>query len=201
MLPKKIFISFSILFLIIVLSFTYCVSIQKSLASKVLRLHVLANSNSTFDQELKLKVKDEIVNYLTPLLKDSKNLDETKEIINSNISEIKNLAKMVTNKYSDYKVNVSISTSNFPTKAYGNISFPAGNYEALKVEIGEAKGNNWWCVMFPPLCFTNSSAGVFDDISENKLKENLSTAEYAMINNPQKPSVKIKFKLLEWWNS
>ena len=201
MLPKKIFISFSILFLIIALSLTYCVSIQKSLSSKVLRLHILANSNSTFDQELKLKVKDEIVNYLTPLLKDSKNLGETKKIIAENISEIKNIAKLVTNKYSNYNVKVSISNSNFPTKTYGNISFPAGNYEALKVEIGEAKGNNWWCVMFPPLCFTNSSAGVFDDDSNKKLKETLSSSEYAMINNTNNPSVKIKFKLLELWNS
>jgi len=201
MLPKKIFISFSILFLIIILSLTYCVSIQKSLSSKVLRLHVLANSNSTFDQELKLKVKDEIVNYLTPLLKDSKSLNETKKIITKNISEITNMAKLVINKYSDYNVKVSISNSKFPTKTYGNISFPAGNYEALKVEIGEAKGNNWWCVMFPPLCFTNSDAGVFDDDSNKKLKENLSSSEYAMINNASKPSVKIKFKLLEWWNS
>lgn len=201
MLPKKIFISFSILFLLLILALTYCVSVQKSLSSKILRLHVLANSNSTFDQELKLKVKDEIVNYLTPLLKDSKNLSETKEIINTNICEIKNLASLTVNKYSDYEVNVSIDTSNFPTKTYGNISFPAGNYEALKIEIGEARGNNWWCVMFPPLCFTNSSAGVFDDTSNKKLKENLSSQEYAMINNANKPSVKIKFKLLEWWNS
>ena len=201
MLPKKIFISFSILFLFIILSLTYCVSIQKSLSSKVLRLHVLANSNSAFDQELKLKVKDEIVTYLTPLLRDSKNIDETKKIINSNISELKNLASLTVNKYSNYKVNVSISNSNFPTKTYGNISLPAGNYEALKVEIGDAKGNNWWCVMFPPLCFTNSSAGIFDDTSKATLKENLSSAEFAMINNSNKPSIKIKFKLLEWWNS
>ena len=98
MLPKKLFITFSILFLIITLSLFYCISIQKSLSSKVLRLHVLANSNSAFDQELKLKVKDEIVNYLTPLLKDSKNLDETKKIINSNIAEIKNIASKITTK-------------------------------------------------------------------------------------------------------
>ena len=201
MFQKKVYPFIFILSLILISSFTYCINIQKSLSNKVLRLHILANSNSTFDQELKLKVRDEVVNYLTPLLKNSSNLSETKKIISTNINSINTIAQNVVSKYSNYKTNISLSTSNFPTKQYGNISFPAGNYEALKITIGEGTGNNWWCVMFPPLCFTNSSAGVFDDSSEKKLQASLSSEEYYMVNNYEKPDVKIKFKLLEWLNS
>ena len=201
MFQKKIYTFFSIIFLTLIIALISLVSIQNSLANKVLRLHVLANSNSTFDQELKLKVKDEVVNYLTPLFKNSSNLTETKKIISNNINSINNIAQSVVSKYSNYKTNISLSTSSFPTKQYGNISFPAGDYEALKIVIGDGEGNNWWCVMFPPLCFTNSSAGEFDSLSEKKLKDSLSEEEYYMINNYDKPDVKIKFKLLEWLNS
>lgn len=201
MFKKNIYLSFLILFLIFILTLSYSISIQKSLSNKVLRLHILANSNSTFDQELKLKVRDEIINYLTPKLENSKNLSETKEIISNNLSHLQLLSQNIVSNYSDYKTSVSLDTSIFPTKHYGNISFPAGDYQALKIVIGEGKGNNWWCVMFPPLCFTNSSSGVFDSTSELKLKENLSSTEYALIKSSNKPNVKIKFKLLEWWNS
>jgi len=201
MIQKKIYVSISAVLLIILISFSYCLSIQNSLAKKVLRLHILANSNSAFDQELKLKVRDEVVNYLTPLLRTSSDLSETKDIISKNISSINNIAQEVVSKCSNYKTSISLATSKFPTKQYGNISFPAGDYEALKITIGEGAGNNWWCVMFPPLCFTNSSAGVFDESSEEKLQASLSDEEYYMINNYKKPDVKIKFKLLEWWNS
>lgn len=201
MFQKKIYTIISIVFLISLISLISLLSVQNSLANKVLRLHILANSNSTFDQELKLKVRDEVVNYITPLLKNSSNLSETKKIISNNINSINDIAQTVVSKYSNYTTNISLAISNFPTKQYGNISFPAGKYEALKITIGEGEGNNWWCVMFPPLCFTNSSAGSFDDASEEKLQASLSDEEYYMINNYDKPNVKIKFRLLEWLNS
>lgn len=201
MLQKRIYISISILFLLLLLTISYSISIQQSLSNKVLRLHILANSNSKFDQELKLKVRDEIVNYLTPLLKNSSNLDETKKIINENITNLQDIANSIVKKYSNYNTNISLATSSFPTKQYGKIAFPAGDYEALKITIGEGSGNNWWCVMFPPLCFTSSSAGEFDDETINNLQNTLSKEEFNMINNLEKPEVKIKFRILEWWNS
>ena len=159
-------------------------------------------SKSPFANKAISKVsRDEVVNYLTPLLENSSNLTETKKIISSNMNSINDIAQSVVSKYSNYKTNISLANSNFPTKQYGKISFPAGNYEALKITIGEGYGNNWWCVMFPPLCFTNSSAGFFDDPSKEKLQASLSAEEYYMVNNYDKPNVKIKFKLLEWWNS
>lgn len=200
-MKRKSFL-FSILFIVsvFILYMFNCISIQNSLADKVLRLHILANSNSIFDQELKLEVRDKIVEFLTPKLENSKNLSETKQIISENLYKIKEIAKEITLKKSNYNVAVSLDTSVFPTKHYKNISFPAGNYEALKIVIGEGKGNNWWCVMFPPLCFTNSSAGCFSESSTNILKENLSDKEYNFINS-DKANVKIKFRLLELWNS
>ena len=200
-MKRKSFL-FSILFIvsIFILYIFNCISIQTSLADKVLRLHILANSNSIFDQELKLEVRDKVVEFLSPKLKNSRNLYETKQIISENLYEIKKLTKEITSKKSNYNVAVSLEKSNFPTKHYESISFPAGNYEALKIIIGEGKGNNWWCVMFPPLCFTNSSAGCFSEESTKTLKENLSKEEYTFINS-DKPSVKIKFRLLELWNS
>ena len=186
---------------ILLISFVfYSASIQKSLSSKVLRLHILANSNSSFDQELKLKVRDNVINYVTPLLKDSLSLSQTKEIISRNIDDINAIAQETVSKYSNYKTYISLASSNFPTKHYGNFSFPAGNYEALKIIIGEGKGNNWWCVMFPPLCFTNSSSGEFDKDSEEQLKDSLSDKEYELVNNYEKTDIKVKFKVLEWLN-
>jgi len=201
MFQKKIYTFVPVIFLILLISLIYGISVQNSLSDKVLRLHILANSNSVFDQELKLKVRDDVVKYLTPLLKNSSDLTQTKQIISNNITSINDIAQTVVSGYSNYKTSASLSSSSFPTKQYGNISFPAGDYEALKITIGEGAGNNWWCVMFPPLCFTNSSAGVFDESSEEKLQASLSDEEYYMINNYKKPDVKIKFKLLEWWNS
>lgn len=200
MLRKTVSISILSLCLILVLYIFNSITIQHSLAKKVLRLHILANSNSTFDQTLKLKVRDKVVEFLTPQLKNCANLNETKQIISKNIDNIKNIANEVVLENANYSVSVSLNTSNFPTKHYQNVSFPAGEYEALKIIIGEGKGNNWWCVMFPPLCFTNSSAGTFNKESDQTLKENLTDEEYKLINS-NNPDVKIKFRLLEWWNS
>lgn len=200
MLRKSFLISILSFILIFIVYTINSISIQNSLANKVLRLHILANSNSIFDQELKLEVRDKIVEFLTPKLKNSKNLNETKKIISENLYNIESIANKIVSKSSNYKVAVSLDTSAFPTKHYENFSFPAGEYEALKVTIGEGKGNNWWCVMFPPLCFTNSSAGEFTEASTKTLKENLSKEEYNLINS-NKPDVKIKFRLLELWNS
>lgn len=198
---RKTFLFSIIFFIFVFVVYTLnSISIQNSLANKVLRLHILANSNSIFDQELKLEVRDKIVEYLTPKLKKSNNLKETKKIISENLYNIESIAKEIVSKKANYSVAVSLDTSMFPTKHYKNISFPAGNYEALKVVIGNGSGNNWWCVMFPPLCFTNSSAGEFADSSTKLLKETLSKEEYNFINSTT-PNVKIKFRLLELWNS
>lgn len=174
---------------------------QASIAKKVIRLHIIANSNSTFDQNLKLQVRDKVIEYLSPKLLKSNSIEESKNIIANNIENIKQISKETASKYSNYEINVSLGKSEFPTKHYDNYSFPAGSYEALKITIGEGAGNNWWCVMFPPLCFTNSAVGTFSENSEEILRDSLSAEELNTIKNSNQPSIKIKFKLLEWWNS
>ena len=199
MLKKKIFIISLFIITILIYTSAYAINIQNNIADKVIRLHVIANSNSTIDQSIKLKVRDEVIKNISPLLKNCSNINESRAVLSNNLNKIEEIANATLAKYCDDKANVNISNSKFPTKTYDNFSFPAGNYEALKITIGEGKGENWWCVMFPPLCFTNSSVE-FSDNAVETLKQNLSDEEYEFISESNKSKVKIKFKLLEWLN-
>lgn len=126
----------------------------------LIRFHVLANSDSDEDQKLKLKVRDAIIEYLTPILKESKSLDESREILNREDKKVKEIAnKIIKENGYNYKVESTFDRENFPDKTYGNIMLPQGNYEAYRILIGEAEGQNWWCVMFPPLCFVDVTKG------------------------------------------
>ena len=199
MIKKKFFIIFFALFISVYYSCVYLYNLQNSIADKIIRLHVIANSNSAFDQSLKLKVRDKTVEFLTPLLENSKNITESRKIIKENIDNIENIAIETLAQSSNYTATVELTNSDFPTKNYGDYSFPAGNYEALKITIGEGNGQNWWCVMFPPLCFTDSAIK-FPEKSVETLSENLSEKELELISNADNTNVQIKFKILEWLN-
>lgn len=198
-MKKNIFIIFIFSFCAFYWFATYTINLQSSLADKVIRLHILANSNSSIDQAIKLKVRDNVIKEISPLLEKSKSISESREIINNNINFIETVANNTLSQFSNDKAVATLAKSNFPVKTYSNISFPAGEYEALKITIGEGRGENWWCVMFPPLCFTNSAVK-FDEDSVATLQENLSAEEYKLISEPHKSDVKIKFKLLELFN-
>lgn len=179
------------------------------IAKSVVRLHIVANSNSDFDQKLKLKVRDEVTEYLSPLISKSKSAEETKEIILKNLNGINKTAKDVIERNNfNYTVKSELKEVGFPTKHYGDISLPSGKYEALQIVIGKGEGKNWWCVVYPQLCLTNSqknepSDNAFAKLSEEskkKLKNVLSTEEYELISNTNKKDIKIKFKILEWIN-
>ncbi|MBY2478317.1 stage II sporulation protein R [Clostridioides difficile] len=176
-------------------------NISKDYKDKLIRFHVIANSNTDEDQELKLKVRDEVIKYLQPKLQNSKSIEESEAIIKREYSNLEEISKniILENGY-NYSVKVGIQYSNFPTKQYSNIVLPAGKYKALKIIIGKGEGKNWWCVMFPPLCFVDESNGVIDKSTDDKLKEVLTDKEYKLIkqDTPKKTSrVKIKFKVLE----
>ena len=198
-MKKKFFIIFFILFAFFYYTSIYLYNLQNSIASKIIRFHVIANSDSNFDQALKLKVRDKTVQYLTPILENSKSINESRKIIEQNINNIENIAIETLSEFSDYTAKVELTNSNFPTKAYENYAFPAGIYETLKITIGEGNGQNWWCVMFPPLCFTDSAIE-FPEKSVETLSENLSEKELELISNSNQTSVQIKFKILEWLN-
>ena len=203
-----IFILTILIFLYItLLSFNYSQAISTNLSDSVFRLHIIANSDSSADQELKLKVRDNIIKYMNTLTASSSNKSEVISIASNHLNSFKEIAlnTIKENGY-NYNVNVEIGNFYFPTKTYGDISFPSGNYDALKIEIGEAIGQNWWCVLFPPLCFVNSSTGIIPDDSKNTLKDTINSESYEIINegnssNDNTSDIKIKYKIIEFFNN
>ena len=192
---------------IALLSFNYSKAISSNLSDSVFRLHIIANSDSSADQELKLKVRDKIIEYMNTLTSNSSDKKDVISMVNNHLDSFKEIAlnTIKENGY-NYDVNIEIGNFHFPTKSYGDISFPAGNYNALKIEIGDAIGQNWWCVLFPPLCFVNSSTGVVPDDSKNTLKENINSESYEIISegnnsNDNTSDIKIKFKIIEFFNN
>ncbi len=152
---------------------------QRHIASEVLRLHVVANSDSEQDQELKLKVKETVVTYLRGVMEDADSVEEARAQIKKRLPEIEEIAreKMQTEGY-DYDAEATLGECYFPVKEYGDLTFPAGEYEALRVNLGESAGKNWWCVMYPTLCFVDSTYQVVPEESKEKLKENLTENEF-----------------------
>ncbi|HDK7166843.1 TPA: stage II sporulation protein R [Clostridium botulinum] len=171
---------------------------QKNISNKIIRFHVLANSDSIEDQSLKLKVKDEIIKHMMPKLDKSNSIDESRKILKENDKEIKKIAENIINKNGyKYSVNTYLGQEQFPIKTYGNITLPQGQYEAYKIVIGNGQGQNWWCVMFPPLCFVDVTKGeVSTKETEQKMKKVLKEEELKSINN-SKNSYEIKFKVVE----
>lgn len=158
--------------------------LQAGIAEGIIRFHVRANSDSYEDQQLKLLVKDRVVTYLEPLLAASGSTQESREILENNTDEIRELAlQTLQEEGSSYDVSVYFENSYFPMKSYGDITFPPGEYEAFRIDIGESEGKNWWCVLYPPLCFVDTSYGVLPDESKETLKNILTDDEYNAITN------------------
>ena len=204
---KNIFINFKfkrffiLLILLILYTFVsacyYSNAVCSDISDNVFRLHVISNSDSSADQELKYIVRDSIIGYINKISSSATSKEEVLQIAKSNISEIQSIAINTVRKEGyDYSVNVEVGNFVFPKKTYGDIAFPPGYYDALKVEIGEAKGQNWWCVMFPPLCFVDVTSGIVPDASKLKMQENLSEEEYKLISQ-ENANVKVKFKIVE----
>ena len=189
-------------FFVFVSAISYVSAVSNNIADSVFRLHVIANSDSNEDQELKYKVRDAVLEYMNSITIDCSSKEEAIQIAKEHKDEFYKIAKQTIeeNRY-DYSVNIKIGNFNFPTKTYGDISLPAGNYDALRIEIGNASGQNWWCVMFPPLCFVDVSSGVVPDESKEIMQDNLSTEEYTLISDLNSSDVKFKFGLVEFFNN
>ena len=195
----RIFVILTLLSIFILISaISYVDAVSNNIADSVFRLHVIANSDSEEDQKLKLKVRDELLSYMNIISKDSTNKQEAMKIANEHKKEFKQIAeKVIKENGYDYTVNVQVGKADFPTKYYGDITLPAGTYDALKVKIGEAKGQNWWCVMFPPLCFVDVSTGIVPDNSKQELKQSLDDEEYDLISKTDDNEISFKFKIVE----
>lgn len=168
--------------------------------SGILRFHVRANSDTEEDQALKMAVKEDVVTMLKPLLEECADVSESKQVIVANLQNIYTTAvNTITEQGYDYPVKVYVTEEEFPAKTYGDLTFPAGKYQALRVDIGKAEGQNWWCVMFPPLCFVDESTAVVDANGKEMLKENLTKEEYeALFANG---NIEGKSKVWEWIKS
>ncbi len=172
-----------------------------SYKNKLIRFHVIANSDSSEDQLLKLKIRDKIIEEMSHKFEELKSVEETKKVVKDNLKQMKYIAsKEIKNNGKNYDVNVFYGDYNFPTKSYGDFTLPAGEYEAVRVVIGEGEGKNWWCVMFPPLCFVDITHGLTRDRADEELKEVLSNNEYDMIRSAKNEDdipMKLKFKIVE----
>ena len=193
-----------ILLLLAYLSFAFKANAQKeqniqaSIADEIIRFHVIANSDSDQDQALKLAVKDTIVKELARYLSKASSKEEAREILSDKMDYIKELATdTIIHQGYNYPVKVSLERTYFPLKLYGEYAFPPGYYEALRVQIGSAKGKNWWCVMFPPLCFVDETYSIVDESTGEKLKYLLDEEDFESLKLKKSP-VKIKLKLLEF---
>lgn len=197
---SKFFIIFLLLVVFILLSATsYVNAVSSNIADGVFRLHVIANSDSVEDQNLKYKVRDALLDYMNSICSDVSSKEDAMNIAAEHLEDFKAIAENVIyeNNYT-YPVSVEIGKYDFPTKNYGDVSIPAGIYDALRVKIGEASGKNWWCVMFPPLCFVDVSSGIVPDESKELLQENMSTEEYDLITDSSNNSnLNLKFKIVE----
>lgn len=178
---------------------------QQHLAQEVLRFHVLANSDDEADQQLKIEVRDAVLAYLEAEMpsgeseENDMDVERTKDWMRKHVDEIEKIGTdVVCAAGYDYPVNVAVTTCWFPDKRYGDVTFPAGNYEALRVEIGAAKGHNWWCVLYPGLCFLDAASAVVPDEGKDKLQNVLTEEEYARVTVDTK--FEIKWFFLDFLN-
>lgn len=204
---KKI-LGFSLVLVVGVLICTYLLDkfhtsdIQKEIAGEIIRFHVRANSDSKEDQELKLKVKNEIVLHLESVLKNASSLDEARNILYDDMGAITEIAlDVIHSEGYEYNVDVYFEEDYFPLKVYGDMTFPPGVYEAFRVDIGEACGKNWWCVLYPPLCFVDSTYSVVPQDTKDKFKDTLSEDAYsAILSEDASCTYEFKFKFLKFLN-
>lgn len=189
-MSKKLFVFSSIFLSLLILVGCFSADIQTSenISNKVLRFHILANSDSTTDQELKLKVRDEILNYSSELFNNCKTVEDAIEVTKTNIDNFNQVAqKVIASNGYDYSVDTFVVKEYFGTRQYDNYTLPAGIYDSLKIVIGEGEGHNWWCVMFPTVCISSS----VDDFGSH-----LTDEEKSLIDNDK---YIVRFKAIEMY--
>lgn len=165
-------------------------TIQQQIATQVLRFHIRANSDTVADQQKKLRIKQSLLEWLTPILSENTSKSETIQCIRKNLPDIR---KEATRMAAPEPVTVTLQKEWFPEKTYGTCTFPEGIYDALCVDIGQAKGHNWWCVLYPSLCFADAMEPSMTEEGEEKLQQVLDEDAYDLLLHPQK--LKIRFRL------
>lgn len=200
-IKRDLFLCITCLFLAFILTLTNERTNDEALAARIapdiLRFHVLANSNTSEDQSLKLKVRTMLLNTIYEDLGEKASLEETKDFVHSHQYILERKAERFMKQFGyDYGAQLELTTCYFPTKTYGDMVFPCGTYEAVRVKIGKGKGHNWWCVLYPPLCFVDSSYAVVPETSKKILKQSIEASDYQKLKM-EKPKINIRFKLID----
>lgn len=185
---------------VVALGAAYGAQIQGGISEKVLRFHVLANSDTASDQALKLAVRDCILEEYGARLSACRTKAESMAYLQNSQTEIAEIAKAeIARQGYDYDVTVSVVREDFPEKKYGDLVFPAGVYDALRVEIGAAEGHNWWCVLYPQMCYVDATWSEPTQESHMRLQNTLTEEEYVVVSalEQEQKMPKIKLKLVE----
>ena len=201
-MPKRFYTALVVLLFILFLLTYLPIHGEADIYDTVVRLHVLANSDSEADQALKLKVRDGVLAYTSPLLENVTDRDRAETVLRAHMGDIQNVAEAVVAEQTPQgeipqAVAVYLDIEDYPTKNYETCAFPAGAYLSLRVCLGEAQGENWWCVLFPPLCLSAASAEGGSTSEEAFISVGLSKDQYGIITDTQDTKYKIRFKILE----
>ncbi len=194
---KLLIVTLAILLLALVVGL-FPVHGEEEIYDTVVRLHVLANSDSEEDQALKLQVRDRILEVVSPAVKDCKSQAEAIAVIGEIKNEIEQAAlEVIREEGYDYTVSVEIGEEYYPTKNYESCAFPAGEYVSLRMLIGEGEGQNWWCCLFPPLCLSAATDEGDKDNADAFIAVGLTEEQYKLITESDTPKYRVRFKILE----
>lgn len=177
--------------LLIALSLSLCIGTwatarHSSISSSLVRLHVLAHSNDAEEQALKLRVRDAVLQYISPKLEESKTVDEARDVLRT---EMRGIALAAASAAEGRQVQVSLGEEAYPTRAYEGFSLPAGRYESLRVTLGEGAGENWWCIVFPPVCLSA--------VQSEPVQAVMNKDDYALVTSQE--GWELRFKTVELW--
>lgn len=170
----------------------YCERTMSDISASVVRFHILANSDSEKDQDVKLKVRDDVAGYVAPMLAKSQSAKQTEKILAANLKNIEEFTNESLKKYGcEYGAAAVLGNFDFPERKYENATFPSGNYKALRIILGNGEGHNWWCVLYPQLCFSSEDGALTED-GYSRLKDSLTEGEYKMITSQGRVNFKLK---------
>lgn len=181
-------------------------ALASRIAPEILRFHVLAESDSARDQNLKLGVKGLVLDYIHGQVPEDADKEQLEQWIEGNKTSIETMAQdWLADQGASYPVKLELTRDYFPTKAYGDMVFPCGTYDAARITIGSGRGHNWWCVLYPPLCYTDSMNAVVPERSKETLKSLIPDEDYEALlpekertdHNSGKPRVQVRFRLAE----
>lgn len=190
------FVPIFLISVIIIISITPSIAMSERISEKIFRIHILANSNNDYDQELKLKVRDNILSNTKDLFENCDNINDAIKIASENIDCIEDIAQATVAFYGyDYDVNARVDKEFFNTRKYDGFILPAGIYDCLKIEIGKAEGHNWWCVMYPSVCLSGCVEDLGEELSEDEI-DLVTSKRYITKFKTVEIYEKLKYKIL-----